>query len=76
MKYIFVLLVGFIFIVCQQKMTIELTCIDGLVYVDVYKTIIINPNEDIKKPQYLLSDKTLYLDDNKNPIRCISKDVK
>lgn len=76
MKYIFVLLVGFIFIGCKQRMIIELTCIEGLVYIDVYKAIISNPNEDIKKPQYLLRDKTLYLDDNKNPIRCISKDSK
>lgn len=72
-----ILMLGLILILSgcgfRDKTTIELSCIEGKVYVDVYNAIFVNIDTDIKQPRYIVRDKSLYLNDDNTPMPCVSK---
>ena len=55
-----------------EKTTMDLICIDGKVYVDVYNASFVSADENIRFKKYLIRDKTLYFNDDNMNIKCIN----
>lgn len=67
-------IIGLFFSGCgiNDKTTIKLNCIDGKIYVDIYKATFVDSEENIELKKYQKRDKSLYFNDDGTNVKCIN----
>jgi PBP1b-binding outer membrane lipoprotein LpoB len=71
-KVLGILVIAFLFSGCMMhdKTSIEFICIDGKVYANVYKSRMVNADDNIKNPSNLVTKNTLIESDDESIISC------